>query len=72
MGDWKLVKGGVPGIAAEGRKASIQGAELYNLAADVGEKNNLAAAQPEKVTQLAAAWDSFCQGHAGLPVGHVT
>jgi len=35
------------------------GAELYNLKADIGEKNNLAATSPEKVKQLAAAWDAW-------------
>jgi len=62
MGDWKLVKGaGSAGVEAAERtgKAGMAGAELYNLAADIGEKNNLAAQEPEKVKQLAAAWDKW-------------
>jgi len=61
MGDWKLVKGaGMAGIVVErNEKASMAGAELYNLKADIGEKNNLAATSPEKVKQLAAAWDAW-------------
>ena len=60
MGDWKLVKGaGLPGIAAEGGRSSIEGAELYNLAEDIGEKNNLAAREPAKVRELAAAWNTW-------------
>ena len=61
MGDWKLVKGaGMAGIGVErNEKASMAGAELYNLKADIGEKNNLAATSPEKVKQLAAAWDAW-------------
>ena len=46
MGDWKLVKGagspGVEGVERNG-KASMAGAELYNLKDDIGETNNLAA-----------------------------
>ncbi|MBI5773146.1 MAG: sulfatase [Verrucomicrobia bacterium] len=61
MGDWKLVKGaGMEGVGLErNAKASMDGAELYNLKADIGEKNNLAAKEPEKVKQLAAAWDKW-------------
>ncbi len=61
MGDWKLVKGaGMEGIGVEVRaKASMAGAELYNLKSDIGEKNNLAAKEPEKVKQLAAVWDKW-------------
>ena len=61
MGDWKLVKGaGMAGIVVErNEQASMAGAELYNLKADIGEKNNLAATSPEKVKQLAAAWDAW-------------
>jgi arylsulfatase A-like enzyme len=61
MGDWKLVKGaGMPGIQVEANeKASIEGAELYNLASDIGEKNNLAAKEPDKVKELSAAWNKW-------------
>jgi arylsulfatase A-like enzyme len=59
MGDWKLVKGstgkGFPG-AVEGDRPDLKDAELYNLARDIGEQNNLAAGEPERVKQLAAAW----------------
>jgi arylsulfatase A-like enzyme len=65
MGDWKLVKGaGMAGVAgAESGKATIAGAELYNLASDIGEKQNLAASSPDKVKQLAAAWDQWNAGN---------
>jgi hypothetical protein len=33
--------------------------ELYDLSKDIGEKNNLAASQPEKVKQLQAKWDAW-------------
>ena len=57
-GDWKLVKapGFAAGAAALEGKASTQGAELYNLTKDIGEKNNLAAAETEKFKELAADW----------------
>jgi arylsulfatase A-like enzyme len=60
-GDWKLVK--APGLEAGPQalagKASTDGAELYNLTQDIGEKSNLAAAQPQKVRELAREWDTW-------------
>jgi arylsulfatase A-like enzyme len=60
-GDWKLVKTSErplqevdPAIFND-----LSGAELYNLADDIGEKKNLAAAHPEKVEELAAAWQRW-------------
>lgn len=59
-GDWKLVKGAGSGEAIEtGGRASVTGAELYNLAQDIGEKKNLAAEYPEKVRELAATWTAW-------------
>jgi len=57
-GDWKLVK------TSEGPLrdtdptvlSDLSAAGLYNLANDIGEKENLAAAHPEKVKELAGAW----------------
>jgi arylsulfatase A-like enzyme len=46
-GNWKLVRGAGPGD------------ELYDLAADVGEKKNLARAQPAVAARLAAALDAW-------------
>lgn len=60
MGDWKLVKGPGGGVATEtAARASVGGAELYNLREDIGEKKNLAAEHPEKVRELAAAWTAW-------------
>jgi arylsulfatase A-like enzyme len=62
MGDWKLVKAsksnGFPG-ALPGDRPDLKDAELYNLVRDIGEKNNLADAEPEKVKQLATAWSQW-------------
>ncbi len=64
-GDWKLVKGA--GMAAEGKnaegKANTEGAELYNLKDDIGEKNNLAQKNPEKLKELAAMWNTWNAGN---------
>jgi arylsulfatase A-like enzyme len=60
-GDWKLVKTNErplqdvdPTIFSD-----LSGAELYNLANDIGEKKNLAAAHPEKAKELAADWQRW-------------
>jgi hypothetical protein len=61
-GDWKLVKASSPGqraAAATTAGANTDGAELYNLAKDISETNNLARAEPEKVKELAAAWKAW-------------
>ena len=55
-GDWKLVRydpnvDGMSGRATESK--------LYNLAADIGETNDLIAVQPEKAEALQAAWDEW-------------
>jgi len=57
-GDWKLVK--AAGFR-EGRKgeSNLDGALLFNLKEDVGEKTDLAAKNPEKVKELAALWEKW-------------
>jgi len=50
MGDWKLLVGAGGGKAGQ--------AELYNLADDLGEKNNLAAEKPDKARELRARLDA--------------
>jgi arylsulfatase len=51
-GDWKIV--------AAGPKGDFTAApwELYNLAEDRGETNNLAVKMPEKVEELAERWEA--------------
>jgi arylsulfatase A-like enzyme len=64
-GDWKLVK--APGGGVEGGEkagiATTEGAQLYNLANDLGEKTNLAQQEPGKFKELAAAWDEWNKGN---------
>jgi arylsulfatase A-like enzyme len=52
QGNWKLVK---PSLADEPM--------LFDLAADAGESNNLAADQPERVKQLTALWQRWNEGN---------
>jgi arylsulfatase A-like enzyme len=46
LGDWKLTDQG-------------DGAKLYNLAADIGETNDLAAKEPGKLKELSAAYEKW-------------
>jgi arylsulfatase A-like enzyme len=48
-GDWKIFR-------ARGGDGSWQ---LYNLAEDIGEERDLAAQQPQKVAELARAWQKL-------------
>jgi arylsulfatase A-like enzyme len=59
-GDWKLVR---YDTAADGGPAGVTPAKLYNLAADIGEANDLSAQQPERVKELQAAWDKWNTGN---------
>jgi len=72
VGDWKLVLNGATGTAEEddespaaakrkrgARKNQPPGVELFNLAQDLSEKHNLAAAQPAKVKELRARYDAL-------------
>jgi arylsulfatase A-like enzyme len=56
-GDWKLV--------AESNKPW----ELYNIAKDRSEQNNLASEHPERVTEMAAAWEAYAERANVLPLG---
>jgi hypothetical protein len=62
MGDWKLLLNPNEQIAEEpapsGGKVTNR-VELYNLADDIGESKNLAAAQPEKVQELRTRLAAF-------------
>ncbi len=49
-GNWKLVANGIKGKW-----------ELYDISKDRSELNDLAAAMPGKVKQLADMWDAYAQ-----------
>jgi len=57
-GDWKLVKTSEGALRDRDPSvlSDLSTAELYNLANDIGETKNLAAAHPEKAKELAEAW----------------
>jgi arylsulfatase A-like enzyme len=56
IGNWKLVAKGPAGKW-----------ELYDLATDRTEMNDLAAAQPQRVTELTARWESYARRANVLP-----
>ena len=62
-GEWKLLKtkDGPLVDADPAVLKDLTGAELYNLATDIGESKNVAAAHPEKVKELGARWQSWNQ-----------
>jgi arylsulfatase A-like enzyme len=56
-GPWKLVKTMEgPLLNADTTHPDLTGAQLFNLATDMGEKNDLAATHPKKVKELADDW----------------
>jgi arylsulfatase A-like enzyme len=57
MGDYKLVRYDQNADTRTGRNQPVTPARLYNLADDVGETKDLAAAQPDKVKELQSKWD---------------
>jgi arylsulfatase A-like enzyme len=59
-GDYKLVRYDSNADKQTGGRAQpVTEAKLYNLATDIGETKDLAAAQPEKVKELQWQWDAW-------------
>ncbi len=69
MGDWKLLLNASDKDAeeAKGSDKAIGKMELYNLANDIAEKNNLAKTQPEKLAGMRARLDALL--HDAVPAG---
>jgi arylsulfatase A-like enzyme len=61
QGDWKLVR--YDPVVDNGTGKATP-AKLYNLAKDVGEANDLAAKEPDRVKELQAVWDKWNAGLA--------
>lgn len=60
VGDYKLVRYDSNADTHTGaRNQPVTAARLYNLAADIGETRDLAAAMPDKVKELQATWDAW-------------
>jgi arylsulfatase A-like enzyme len=60
LGDWKLIR-----LYCDNADQSDRH-ELYDLANDPGERHDLAAAQPDRVKQLAARIDAFLKDTAAV------
>ncbi len=56
QGQWKFVTAASPRRPGKGGAANAA-PELYDLAADIGETNNLARQHPERVKELTAIWE---------------
>jgi arylsulfatase A-like enzyme len=69
MGDWKLLLNASDKDAeeAKGRDKAIGKMELYNLANDIAEENNLAKTQPQKLAEMRARLDALL--HDAVPAG---
>ena len=66
VGDWKLVvhSGAAKGKGKNKQPAGEAAMELYNIAQDISEKNDLAAAQPQKIKELRARYDIHAKAAA--------
>ncbi len=60
VGSWKLVFGPDKGADEE--------VQLYDLEADLGEKHNLAAKEPERVTEMRTLMESLIIAGRSTPV----
>jgi arylsulfatase A-like enzyme len=65
-GSWKLILGrGSGGWSKEGEDGPD--VQLYDLAADIGERHNLAAEQPERVAAMKAAYEALVTSGRSRP-----
>ena len=56
-GDWKLVRYDAVADGGAARRGAVSLLKLYNLASDIHEDKDLAAAMPDKAKELQAKWD---------------
>jgi arylsulfatase A-like enzyme len=63
-GDWKVVRYDLNAdTRSGGRSQGVTAPRLYNLASDIGETNDLAAARPDKVNELQTKWEEWNQSN---------
>ncbi len=62
-GDFKLVRYDSNADTNTGERQPVTAPKLYNLADDIGETKDLAAAMPEKVQALQSKWDEWNKGN---------
>lgn len=71
MGDWKLIEGlGSGGFTAPKRAKATDGdptVQLYNLAQDPNEEDNVAAQHPELVVELQSLLESYREDGRSVP-----
>lgn len=72
MGEWKLLLNASDKDAedAKGNDQATDKMELYNLAKDIGEKQNLADSHPEKLAEMRARLDALLSD--AVPPGETT
>ena len=61
-GRWKLILGHDTGFTKQGAGSGNMEAgevQLYDLAADLGEQNNVAADHPDRVAEMKAAYEKL-------------
>lgn len=61
VGDWKLIVKNAGNSAKGKKKDSGSDEELYNIAQDLSEKNDLASANPDKVKELRKTYDAYAK-----------
>ncbi len=59
MGNYKLVRYDTNADTNTGKKQPATAAKLYDLAADIGETNDLIAKMPDKAKELQTKWDAW-------------
>jgi arylsulfatase A-like enzyme len=70
MGDWKLLLNANNGDGAKARKKKGgpgSDVQLYNVVTDIGEKNDLAMTNPQKVKELRGRLDEYMKGFVPQP-----
>ncbi|NNC89095.1 MAG: sulfatase-like hydrolase/transferase, partial [Akkermansiaceae bacterium] len=65
QGPWKLIPG--PGSGGWTKGGTEQPLQLYNLAEDLGETRNLAAAEPERVARMKALMEDLIRRGRSTP-----
>jgi arylsulfatase A-like enzyme len=66
QGPWKFIPG-ADETGGKRRRGQAPAAQLFNLAKDIGEKDNLAGTHPEKVAELSARLDEFTRNQRTRP-----
>ena len=67
-GVWKLILGHDPGFATrEGGNMKVDEIQLYDLAADLGEQNNVAAEHPDRVAAMKVTYEKLIAAGRSTP-----